>query len=152
MILVIKVNKMKLHDEEFVRPVTNLLENFKVVDYRKISKKDLDGAEKVIICGTALKDNEYFEHLDKFDWLKNFKKPVLGICAGMQIIAKVLDYKIIKNKKIGVFENKYHLHSFSVGGFDDKLEIRNFKGYLFHPEVLNKELIKEFAMAQILRL
>ena len=145
MILVVKVNEFELHDDEFVKPVTDLLENFKVVDYREISKKDLDEAEKIIICGTALKDNKYFENLDKFSWLKNFKKPVLGICAGMQIIAEVLGYKIIKNKKIGVFENRYHLHSFSVEGFDDKLEIMNFKGYLFHPEVLNKELIKEFA-------
>src|SRR3990167_9030459 len=146
MILVIKVNKMKLHDEEFVRPVTNLLENFKVVDYKQLKKEDLNRCDKVIICGTALKDNDYLENLDKFSWLKNFKKPVLGICAGMQIIGLVLGYKIIKNKKIGVFENRYHLHSFSVEGFDDKLEIMNFKGYLFHPEVLNKELIREFAL------
>lgn len=144
MILVIKVNEHELHDEEFVRPVTQLLENFKVVHYKNLKERDLENADKVIICGTALKNNEYFKNLDKFLWLKDFKKPVLGICAGMQIIGKVLDYKIIKDKKIGVFEDKYHLHSFKVDGFDDELEVDNFKGYLFHPEVLNKELIKSF--------
>src|SRR3989344_2401556 len=116
MILVIKVNKMKLHDEEFVRPVTDLLENFKVVDYR--------------------------ENLDKFSWLKEFKKPVLGICAGMQIIGLILGKELIKNKRIGVFDNKYYLHSFSFK--KDELKENNFTGYIYHPEVLNKNILIAF--------
>jgi len=142
MILVVKVNEHKLHDDEFVKPVIDLLENFKVVDYREI---DLEGIDKIIICGTALKDNKYLEH--DFSWLKNFKGKVLGICAGMQIIGKVLGHKLIENKKIGVKDNKYYLHSFSVEGFEDSLEVDNFKGVLYHPEVLNKEMIKEFENA-----
>lgn len=149
MILVIKVNKNRLHDDEFIRPVTDLLDKFKVVDYKKIKKEDLEKADKVIICGTALRDNEYFKDLNKFSWLKDFKKPVLGICAGMQIIGKILGYKIIKYRKIGVEDNKYYLHSFRVEGFDDVLKINNFTGYLFHPEVLNKELIKSFISSNI---
>ena len=142
MILVIKVNKMKLHDEEFVRPVTDLLENFKVVDYRKVKKEDLDKCDKVIICGTALKDNDYLENLDKFSWLKEFKKPVLGICAVMQIIGLILGKELIKNKRIGVFDNKYYLHSFSFK--KDELKENNFTGYIYHPEVLNKNILIAF--------
>ena len=142
MILVIKVNKMKLHDEEFVRPVTDLLENFKVVDYRKVKKEDLDKCDKVIICGTALKDNDYLENLDKFSWLKEFKKPVLGICAGMQIIGLILGKELIKNKRIGVFDNKYYLHSFSFK--KDELKENNFTGYIYHPEGLNKNILIAF--------
>jgi len=144
MILVIKVNKMKLHDEEFVRPVTDLLDDFKVVDYKKIKKEDLDKAKKVIICGTALKDNDYLENLDKFFWLKDFKKPVLGICAGMQIIGKILGKTLVKSKRIGVFDGKYFLHSFMINGCKDKLKEDNFTGYLYHPEVLNKEVLISF--------
>ncbi|MAG52682.1 MAG: hypothetical protein CMH62_01835 [Nanoarchaeota archaeon] len=140
-VLVLKINKNRLHDEEFVRPVTDLLEDFKVVDYREVKNLDFD---KVIICGTALKDNEYLDNLDKFSWLKNCKKPVLGICAGMHIIGKILGYDLIENKKIGVEDNKYYLHSFKIEGLDESLEVENFKGMLFHPEVLNKELIKDF--------
>jgi len=136
MILVIKVNEFELHDEEFVRPVTDILENYKVVHYEELKKEDLD-VDKIIICGTALKDNKYLNNLDKFSWLKDFKGEVLGICAGMQIIGKIFGRELIKEKKIGVFDNKYYLHSF-------KIDVDKFTCYLFHPEVLNKELIMDF--------
>ena len=135
MILVIKVNEFELHDEEFVRPVTDLLEDFKVVHYKDLKIDDLD-VDKIIICGTALKDNFYLEHLDRFEFLKNYKGKVLGICAGTQIIGKVFGKELIKEKKIGVFDGKYYLHSF-------KVDVDN--GYMFHPEVLNKEIISRFA-------
>jgi imidazoleglycerol phosphate synthase glutamine amidotransferase subunit HisH len=140
MILVVKVNEHKLHDDEFVKPLTDLLDDFRVVDYNNV---ELEGVDKVIICGTALKDNKYLE--GDFSWLKDCKIPVLGICAGMQIIGKVLGHELIKDKRIGVFDNKYYLHSFRVDGFGDSLEKDNFKGLLFHPEVLGKEIIKEFS-------
>ena len=70
MILVIKVNKFELHDEEFVRPVTQLLKDFKVIHYKKFKKSDLEKSEKVIICGTALKDNGFISDLEKFSWLR----------------------------------------------------------------------------------
>ncbi|MAF51211.1 MAG: hypothetical protein CMH64_03915 [Nanoarchaeota archaeon] len=141
MILVISVCENKLHEEEFVKPVTDLLENYKVVHYSELKEVKED---KIIICGTALKDNSYLDHLDKFSWLKNFKGKVLGICAGMQIIGKVLGKELEEDKKIGFIDNKYYLHSFKVKGFGDILEKNNFKGVLFHPEIRNKEIIKEF--------
>ena len=165
MILVINVNEHELHGEEFVRPVTDLLDNFKVVHYKEMNNKDLEKSDKIIICGTALKDNEYFENLDKFSWIKSYKKPVLGICAGMQIIGLIFGGKLEKNKEIGITEvngklkiNKvYGLHNFSVSapeGFEVLLKsdkcIQAFKkenlvGHLFHPEVMNKELIINFS-------
>ncbi len=80
MILIIKVNEFELHDDEFVKPITDLLEDYKVVDYRDVN---LEGVDKIIITGTALKDNKYLER--DFSFLKDFKGKVLGICAGMQI-------------------------------------------------------------------
>ncbi|MDP3986930.1 MAG: hypothetical protein Q8P81_01750 [Nanoarchaeota archaeon] len=151
MILIINVCKHKLHFYEFVKPVGDILvkNNIKgfIRHYTCLTKKDLEKASKIIICGTALKDNDYLENIKKFSWLKDCKKPVLGICAGMQIIGIISGHKLIKNKKIGVFNNKYYLHSFSVEGFGDELLIKNFRGYLFHPEVLNKDLVLEFAKA-----
>ena len=143
MILVIKVNENKLHDYEFVRPIVKLLKNFKVVNYKEIEEIDLN-VDKVIICGTSLKDKGYLEHLEKFSWLKNFKGKVLGICAGMQIIGLILGNELEENKKIGFIDSKYYLHSFKVKDFNDILEVKNFKGVLFHPEVRNEDVIKNW--------
>ena len=170
MILIIKTNKNKLHDEEFVKPVTYLLKDFKVAGHKTIKNGDLENAEKVIITGTSLKDDDYLKDLKKFYWLKDFKKPILGICAGMQIIGKVFGAEIIKDKQIGVFEARiikkdnlfryvkqvYSLHNYNNSlpeNFEILLEsngtiaaIRkeNILCTSFHPEVLNKEVIKKF--------
>ena len=51
-----------------------------------VDEKLLEGCDKVI-CGTALEDREYLNHLQEFAWIKDGNnKPVLGIRAGMQII------------------------------------------------------------------
>lgn len=171
MILIINVNKYKLHDLEFIKPITDLLEKFKVVHYKSLKQSDIDSAEKIIIAGTSLKDDEYLNYLGEFAWIKNYKKPLLGICSGMQILALVNGAKLKKTKEIGQTEIKilkkdflinivkkvYSLHQFSVTlpkGFEliakssksiQAIKKENHYGLLFHPEVMNKELIKAFA-------
>jgi GMP synthase-like glutamine amidotransferase len=162
MILIINLNKYKFHDLEFIQPITDLLENCKVIHYRSLTQKDIDSADRVIIAGTSLKDSDYLQDLDNFSWIKNYKKPLLGICAGMQILALVHGAKLKKAKEIGVTQLKkkkvYSLHQFSITlpkGFEklDKSskcihEIKkdDLYGVLFHPEVMNKEIIENFAL------
>ncbi|MBI2507655.1 gamma-glutamyl-gamma-aminobutyrate hydrolase family protein [Candidatus Woesearchaeota archaeon] len=171
MILIINVSKDRLHDLEFIKPITDLLKKSKVIHYKDLKQKDLDSAEKIIIAGTSLKDDEYLKDLEKFSWIKDYKKPILGICAGMQILALANGSRLKKAKEIGqteikiLKENKlikditkvYSLHQFSVtlpGGFDllaessksiQAIKINNHYGVLFHPEVFNKEVIENFA-------
>ena len=111
MILIINMCKqgLGLSYEEFVQPIDDIVgkdndSGKKVVHYLNINKKMIDKADKIIICGTALKDNDYIEHIEKFQWLKDTESKVLGICAGAQVIAKVFGGKIIKNKEIGVVD------------------------------------------------
>ena len=171
MILVINLNKYKLHDLEFIKPILDLLDDYKIVHYKNLKQEDLEKADKVIIAGTSLKDNDYLEEIEKFYWIKNFKKPILGICAGMQILALINGAKLKKAKEIGQTEIKilkqdslikninkvYSLHQFSISlpkGFqkiaESKISIQvikkdNHYGLLFHPEVLNKNIIISFA-------
>ncbi|MBI2106429.1 gamma-glutamyl-gamma-aminobutyrate hydrolase family protein [Candidatus Woesearchaeota archaeon] len=172
MILVIKVNKFELHDGEFVRSITQLLKNFKVVHYKDLKKSDLDKSDKAILCGTALKDNEFIKDVNKFFWLKNYDKPVLGICAGMEIIGKVFDCYLEKVTEIGMIKIKtikknilfdkkfeaYSLHNYSVNKSKSidviaksdkcisaiKVKNKEIYGVLFHPEVRNNEIINNF--------
>ena len=171
MILIVNVCKEKLHYYEFVKPVEDVLVSnrlkFKTKTYKHIKQEDLK-AEKVIICGTSLKDNDYLNDIDRFGWIRDFKKPLLGICAGMQIIGLIFGGKLKKKTEIGFFFEQlndflgvkgkhevYHLHNNYVE-FSDHFEIfsnskvpqavrkGNLYGVLFHPEVRQKELIKSF--------
>jgi GMP synthase (glutamine-hydrolysing) len=121
-----------------------------------------------------LKDNEFLKDVKKFEWIKTFDKPILGICAGMQIIGVLFGGKIKKKTEIGfyseIFENEflglkgkqevYHLHNNFIA-FDKLKEFniycygngisqsvkhrdREIFGVLFHPEVRQKDLIKRF--------
>ena len=175
MILIIDTCKERLHYFEFVKPVEDVLNKqgmgFWTKHYLNVSDKDLIKAKKIIICGTSLQDNQFVEDIDYFSWLKNFEKPVLGICAGMQIIGLVFGGRIKKETEIGFFKEKfekrflglngglevYHLHNnfidfsklndfeiFSSGEIPQAIRYKNFYGVLFHPEVRNKELISRF--------
>ncbi len=167
MILIINVCRDKLSEMEFVRPLAMLAEDHVIVHYSKVKLADRKAAEKIIIAGTALKDVDYLD--GKFSWLKKTKRPVLGICAGAQIIAKEFglileDFALIGPQKVevvgknilaeGIF-NAYFLNTKIVNGCHP-LAVSNGKtcmfriaekeiyGCLFHPEVLNENIIQGF--------
>ena len=77
-----------LSQYEFVRPVQRILERTgfpcQVCHISLLNEERLKSCDKVVLCGTALKDNEYLNHLERYTWLKEGDRPVLGICAGMQ--------------------------------------------------------------------
>lgn len=176
MILVISICKEKLHELEFVKPIEEILRKgrirFCTKHYRDLKKKDIDNAQKIIICGTSLRDNNYLEHLGKFEWIKDYKKPVLGICGGMQVIGLRFGGKLKQNTEIGFAKirfNKaflgfdgekevYELHNYYVDGLKDldifaktkfaqaiKHKKKEIYGVLFHPEVRQKEIVLNFA-------
>jgi len=127
--------------------------------------------EAIFLCGTALADNAYREEPEIFSWLRDYSGTVLGICAGMHIICLLWGGKLTECERIGVFEETlvandpvsggeavikgYHLHGraatipdgFRVLRESDgvpsmiKLSGRNVYGVLFHPEVLNGDMI-----------
>ena len=170
MILIINLNKYKLHDLEFLKPLTGLIPNSRVVHYKKLRAKDVVSAKKIIIAGTSLKDEDYLDSLEEFFWIKNYNKPLLGICAGMQILGLVHGAKLKKSQEIGQTSIKitkkdpligdiykvYSLHQFSISlpkGFTtlakssktlQVIKKKNHYGLLFHPEVLNKEIVQKF--------
>ena len=90
MILIIASCRDKLHYYEFVKPIENILKELKIPytikPISKLADSDFHNFEKIIISGTSLKDNFYLEQKDKYSELANSNIPILGICAGMQII------------------------------------------------------------------
>lgn len=168
MILVISTCREKLSELEFVKPVTELTGKCKTVHFEELTDGQIKQADKIIICGTALKDFDYLEA--DWSWIKVCNKPVLGICSGLQIIGKAFGFEVTNELGIGVQtiktkqENKlcegefnaYFLHSRNVKGMEVLAETSNtacfmkipnkeIYGCTFHPEVLNKEIIAFFA-------
>jgi len=175
MILLVNVCFEKLHYLEFVKPIEDILKKGEVEfftrHYLDLNDGDLKKCDKVIICGTSLKDDEFLDDIKRFDWLKDLDKHVLGICAGFQILGLVFGGEMKKNLEIGFFYENfikeffgmkdrvevYHLHNNYIKFGNDfevfagrkyaqavKLKDRNFYGVLFHPEVRNKEMILRF--------
>jgi len=175
MILLISTCSEKLHELEFVKPIEQILSegkiNFFTKHYSEIADADLKKADKIIICGTSLKDNKFLKNIKKFSWIKNYSKPILGICAGMQIISLMFGGKLKTKTEIGFYEETftkeflsligkhevYHLHnnyttlpkdfaSFTKSKIPQaiKHKSKEIYGILFHPEVRNKILIEKF--------
>jgi len=178
MILIVDLcyKKNSLSQREFVLPIASIVkkagEDFEIRHYREIREKDLEKCEKVILCGTALKDNGYLKNMDKLQWMKNFEKPVLGICAGMQVVGLVFGAELEKKKEIGMTEikirkenklfssdlNVYELHGFSLKNLENfevlaesekciqtiKHKQKEIYGIMFHPEVRQKQVVENF--------
>ena len=167
-----------MHYLEFVRPIEDILKKekkaFFVKGYKEVQQKDLEKAERVIICGTSLADNDFglSENMRFFKWIDNFDKPLFGICGGMQVIGKAFGTKIKKLTEIGFFKENfyrnflglfkeqevYHLHNYYADFSNNDFEIyaggnisqavkhhdKPIYGVLFHPEVRQKSLIVDF--------
>ena len=116
---------------EFVSPILSAIEGTEpvlVMHYLEVTLQDVKECSRVILSGTTLKDFEFQKHLEKFKWLKTLEKPILGICAGMQIISLVYGVPLVECTQVGMTEisttkenllfdgtfQAYTLHSFSI--------------------------------------
>jgi GMP synthase-like glutamine amidotransferase len=170
--------KDSLSKHEFVLPIEEIVKQAGVkcdiIHYTEISEKKIEKYERAVLCGTALKDNAYNKNLDAFSWILDWTKPVLGICAGMQVIASLSGGSILAKPIIGFESIKiirkssllgeprqievYHLHKYGVtlpqgfdlvGGTIDNVEAfmhleKQLYGIMFHPEVRNRWILERF--------
>ena len=106
MILLIKICEIPFHCFEFVKPIENILKKsnieFITIHYNDLNPEMFSKADKVIISGTSLKDNSFLDDVDKFEWIKEFDKPILGICGGMHILGLIYDGKLREAQEIGL--------------------------------------------------
>jgi GMP synthase-like glutamine amidotransferase len=167
-----------LSADEFVGPVERIACRSgcttRIGHYTEIVPRDLPSVDGTILCGTALADSGYLDRLDRFAWLPSFSRPVLGICAGMQVIARIFGGEVRPDVRIGMAQQEvaesdpllagkdrfeaYELHTLSVippasfrtlaaspkGPALIRHRERRVYGVMFHPEVRNEWLIERF--------
>jgi GMP synthase-like glutamine amidotransferase len=167
-----------LSRHEFVDPIAAIVRRAgsecEVIHFSELTDEVIEKAGGIILCGTALKDNIYAERIDLFSWIEGLNKPLLGICAGMQVLAAVFGGGIVPHPKIGLEKivivretdllgppreiEGYHLHNFGitlpsgfelVAGRQDSIEAfkhkkRQIYGIIFHPEVRNRWVVERF--------
>jgi GMP synthase-like glutamine amidotransferase len=179
MILIIDMNfkKDSLGFPEFVSPIVAVVEELEecfVRHYSELRQEDLSNCSRIILSGTALKDNATLKQTEKFEWIKDYDKPILGVCAGMQTIGLVFGARLERCLEIGMTQiatlnanslfsstfKAYALHNYSIQPSTEfdvladsakcvqaiKHKQKDIYGVLFHPEVRNKEIIQHFIM------
>lgn len=164
--------------DEFVRPIVAIVERsgFDVapIHFRRITENCLSEADAVILCGTPLADHAFLKEPAAFAWLKKTRLPVLGICAGMEVICTIFGGSLGPCTEIGMtrvnvtgddrlFQKEssfsaYELHTFSCTN-PNNLEVlaiserciqvvrhpeKPIFGVMFHPEVRNDWVVEQF--------
>ncbi|HJM17521.1 MAG TPA: hypothetical protein QGI59_03330 [Candidatus Poseidoniia archaeon] len=173
--LLISTCNDELSEREFVLPISRIVgqNNHKILHYKQCTEKIISSYDKIIICGTSLKDNSYIMKLDHFKKLfYNFPGSIMGICSGMHVVCSMFGCQIIKNLEIGMVEieileknilcentfQAYSLHNYSVNNLENfiflarsknsiqivKHKDKNVFGVSFHPEVRNEKIILNF--------
>ena len=175
MILLIQINNLSFHYYEFVKPIEDILKKeeicFESVHYKKLSEDAILRADKIIICGTSLKDNSFIDDIKAFRWLKNLEKPILGICGGMHLIGLIYEGELCKGNEIGLKTIEFKKQFLGMTGEKEVYELHNYFiktknfevfaesnicpqavkhtekpvfGVVFHPEVRNKDIVTHF--------
>ena len=178
LLLDLSYRAQSLSRDEFVGPIVRIVilagREWREMHFSELRSADLENADGIILCGTALKDNLFATRVKEFSWLWNCSVPVLGICAGMQILCLVFGGTIRPGCEIGMTAiradkpdpllpgspafHAYELHSFtcdpprgwevtavSDGGVQAvRHPDRPLYGVMFHPEVRNDGVVERF--------
>lgn len=67
------------------------------IEYRDCLDFDFEKEDGILLSGSPQGDNIVEHHLPWFQWLKTYKKPVLGICAGHHITGYLFGAELLRN-------------------------------------------------------
>lgn len=165
--------------EEFVLPPARFIEgcdrDTEIVHFRSVpGSAALARAEGVILCGAPLADNAFHDQIRSFQWLAQAGVPLLGICAGMEVICSVFGGRLGPCTEIGMTGIRitrpdplfpavdpfmaYELHSWActepgplqvLAVSERCIQVvrhpeRPVYGVMFHPEVRNEWVLERF--------
>lgn len=107
---------------QFVWPIQRNLHGLSsTIHLSKFTKSSLAGFDAVIFSGCTLKDNAFVSRAKKLSWLKEAGVPLLGICAGHELLGIVFGGKLstLKTPAIGMETVKLDLKKAPVLGIEN---------------------------------
>jgi GMP synthase-like glutamine amidotransferase len=171
--LVIDLCLRDLSRTEFVQPIARIVgQGARVKGFLDMGPEEVEAEDSVVICGTALADDDYLDDLEPFGWLRDTETPVLGICAGMQVIGLLHGARLVPGKEIGMTRvepvganplvdapmEAYGLHKYGLADLEEFRVLarsegsvqaivhreRPLYGVMFHPEVRRGNVVSRF--------
>ncbi|HWQ63883.1 MAG TPA: gamma-glutamyl-gamma-aminobutyrate hydrolase family protein [Methanospirillum sp.] len=160
---------------EFVSPITNIVQiaGFNTIVLPLATHERPSNLKGIILTGTSLMDDHYLS-IGIPEWVLQWAGPVLGICAGMQLITITYGGRLVPSEAVGMTEIRcvnrdqivdgkeqftgWELHRSGVETSGNvtvlarsasgiqmiRTNDRPWYGVLFHPEVRNEWLITNF--------
>lgn len=87
----------------FVNPIVKIIDDLGftsvIIQYKDCLKTDKECFDGIILSGSPQGNDIVEHHLPWFKWLKNYKKPVLGICAGHHIAGFLYKSKLLRGEE-----------------------------------------------------
>jgi len=127
-------NALDQYCTEFIEPIKKYFPEAHVVHYRHLTQSLLDAHDGYVLSGTPLRDTYAVrEALSFYAWLKQNQKPVLGICAGHQVMGKIFGAELRHGieEEVGYYQIKIHENDEL---FDGLLlpESQSFRAFALH--------------------
>ncbi len=97
------VNNAEPGIREFAEPIEKIIEETgfvsKFIEYEQCLNFDFSKFDGAILTGSPQGDDIVDHHLPYFRWIKNFEKPILGICAGHHITGFMYGSKLLRSEE-----------------------------------------------------
>jgi len=98
---ILLVNNAEREIIEFVWRIEQMLDAAQIgtdtISYLEAATVKADRYDGVILSGSPRGDDIVDHHLPYFKWLKAYRKPVLGICAGHHLIGKLYGADLLRS-------------------------------------------------------
>jgi GMP synthase-like glutamine amidotransferase len=164
--------------DEFVLPIQRIVGGCgflsRIIHYSRTGSRETEDASGIILCGTPVADNRFLADIRDFGWIVACPVPILGICAGMEVITCIHGGVLEDCTEIGMthirvtgedplLEGRDNFQAYELHGFGCRVPeeflilaesdrciqaIRHKKkaqtGVMFHPEVRNEWVVERF--------
>lgn len=122
------INNSEPEISEFTNSLVSIVENSGMnavtIEYKETIGFNFDDYSGIIMSGSPQGDDIVEHHLPYFQWIKNYRQPIFGICAGHHITGYLYGSELLKNREpeSGIFEIKILTTDRIFIGFKEKFK------------------------------